>query len=419
MRRRPDRLSPAPARPPAAGPQIPVEGGGSNLIENVPTAPLLPLPAPPAGQQIRLKGRNLTENEHVKLGAYHTLELELQRAFTLYKVGRVRPSSPRLTRPIRKGQSLCCGWGSELVGGAVGQTGVRPLHACLSTRGAPAARPRPAIAPAAVPAAPAVQDAWDSVDTDRIKTACDPAASADLAVLLITVSCPFTRSCYTFLICKPWPPLAHYKGNRRPEGQALKAARVAGRGMCMLLGRELPGTTVAALQQHTYVPRMHHRESRSCRLRGAVRGTGYAACRAASEGRGRGCRYGDGRLTGVQQPLGAAAAFSLRSVQICTSGRRSLTGRLGALVSCGLHLHPHARKDRGKHPAEARRGSGGVRQSHGQLLRQGKGCCKGRGRMLCSFSELLQRRGGCAVLCCAAPLRASPPCHVLLTYVCA
>ncbi|PSC74054.1 PELOTA 1 isoform X1 [Micractinium conductrix] len=66
------------------------------------------------GQQIRLKGRNLTENEHVKLGAYHTLELELQRAFTLYK------------------------------------------------------------------------DAWDSVDTDRIKTACDPAASADLAVLLIT-----------------------------------------------------------------------------------------------------------------------------------------------------------------------------------------------------------------------------------------
>ena len=37
------------------------------------------------GHQIRLKGRNLTENEHVKLGAYHTLELELQRAFTLSK----------------------------------------------------------------------------------------------------------------------------------------------------------------------------------------------------------------------------------------------------------------------------------------------------------------------------------------------
>ena len=37
------------------------------------------------GQQIRLKGRNLTENEHIKLGAYHSLELELQRAFTLAK----------------------------------------------------------------------------------------------------------------------------------------------------------------------------------------------------------------------------------------------------------------------------------------------------------------------------------------------
>lgn len=37
------------------------------------------------GGTIRLRGKNLTENDHVKLGAYHTLELELQRAFTLYK----------------------------------------------------------------------------------------------------------------------------------------------------------------------------------------------------------------------------------------------------------------------------------------------------------------------------------------------
>lgn len=37
------------------------------------------------GQQIRLKGRNLTETEHVKLGAYHSLELELQRAFSIQK----------------------------------------------------------------------------------------------------------------------------------------------------------------------------------------------------------------------------------------------------------------------------------------------------------------------------------------------
>ena len=37
------------------------------------------------GGAIRLRGRNLTENEHVKLGAYHTLELEQQRAFSIWK----------------------------------------------------------------------------------------------------------------------------------------------------------------------------------------------------------------------------------------------------------------------------------------------------------------------------------------------
>ncbi|CAI5529201.1 unnamed protein product [Closterium sp. Naga37s-1] len=34
---------------------------------------------------IRVRGKNITENEHVKLGSYHTLELDLQRAFTLTK----------------------------------------------------------------------------------------------------------------------------------------------------------------------------------------------------------------------------------------------------------------------------------------------------------------------------------------------
>lgn len=66
------------------------------------------------GACIRLKGRNLSECEHVKLGAYHTLELEPQRAFELEK------------------------------------------------------------------------DTWDGVDADRVRDACDPAAGADLAALLIT-----------------------------------------------------------------------------------------------------------------------------------------------------------------------------------------------------------------------------------------
>ena len=35
--------------------------------------------------QIRARGQNVEENEHVKLGAYHTLELEPNRALTLHK----------------------------------------------------------------------------------------------------------------------------------------------------------------------------------------------------------------------------------------------------------------------------------------------------------------------------------------------
>ena len=68
------------------------------------------------GASLRLRGRNLTETEHVKLGSYHTLELEPQRAFTLEKA------------------------------------------------------------------------AWDAIDVERIQQATDPAASADLAAVLITVS---------------------------------------------------------------------------------------------------------------------------------------------------------------------------------------------------------------------------------------
>ncbi len=71
---------------------------------------------------IRLRGRNLTETEHVKLGAYHTLELEPQRPFTLEKAE------------------------------------------------------------------------WDALDIERIRQACDPAASADLAAVLITVQ---TALCYS------------------------------------------------------------------------------------------------------------------------------------------------------------------------------------------------------------------------------
>lgn len=37
------------------------------------------------GGVIRLRGKNLTESEHIKLGAYHSIELEEQRPFSVYK----------------------------------------------------------------------------------------------------------------------------------------------------------------------------------------------------------------------------------------------------------------------------------------------------------------------------------------------
>ena len=34
---------------------------------------------------LRLKGRNIEENQHVKMGAYHTIDLELHKKFILRK----------------------------------------------------------------------------------------------------------------------------------------------------------------------------------------------------------------------------------------------------------------------------------------------------------------------------------------------
>jgi len=66
------------------------------------------------GEELRIKGRNTTENEHIRLGAYHTLELTPGRALSIRK------------------------------------------------------------------------DNWDAVHLEVIEAACNPAASADLAVVLVT-----------------------------------------------------------------------------------------------------------------------------------------------------------------------------------------------------------------------------------------
>lgn len=71
----------------------------------------------------------MTETEHVKLGAYHTVELEPQRDFSLEK------------------------------------------------------------------------QAWDAIDIERIHQATDPAASADLAAVLITVSLPPMLGLMTAVLC--------------------------------------------------------------------------------------------------------------------------------------------------------------------------------------------------------------------------
>ncbi|KAG0723402.1 Protein pelota [Chionoecetes opilio] len=62
---------------------------------------------------LRVKGRNVEENQHIKMGAYHTVDLELNRKFTIFK------------------------------------------------------------------------ERWDSVTIDRVETACDPAAHADLAAVVM------------------------------------------------------------------------------------------------------------------------------------------------------------------------------------------------------------------------------------------
>ena len=35
--------------------------------------------------QVRIKGRNIQENQFVKMGAYHTIDLQLNQKFTLAK----------------------------------------------------------------------------------------------------------------------------------------------------------------------------------------------------------------------------------------------------------------------------------------------------------------------------------------------
>lgn len=139
----------------------------------------------------------MTENEHVKLGAYHTLELELQRAFTLHKA---RAGLCRMWPLLRL--QLHCTVACSVCSQQHCNESLPSACAATAVCGWPAAWLQPTYlnahcstaagcvglccqCPYFLPLFP--QDVWDSVDAERVRTACDPAASADLAVLLITV----------------------------------------------------------------------------------------------------------------------------------------------------------------------------------------------------------------------------------------
>ncbi|OMO92939.1 Translation release factor pelota-like protein [Corchorus capsularis] len=94
------------------------------------------------GSVLRIRGKNILENEHVKIGAFHTLELELQRPFVLRKASL-----------SSVGKLLFLGLAIYL-----------KLFTFIC---------------AAVPVI------WDSLALDTLQQASDPGASADLAVVLM------------------------------------------------------------------------------------------------------------------------------------------------------------------------------------------------------------------------------------------
>ncbi|KAM5126759.1 protein pelota homolog [Mantella aurantiaca] len=58
---------------------------GSNRIRTVLTIRVETIDFDSQACQLRVKGTNILENQYVKMGAYHTIELELNRKFTLAK----------------------------------------------------------------------------------------------------------------------------------------------------------------------------------------------------------------------------------------------------------------------------------------------------------------------------------------------
>ena len=58
---------------------------GSNRVRTTLTISIETIDYDNQGCVVRVKGRNIVENEYVKMGQYHTLDIELNRKFTLIK----------------------------------------------------------------------------------------------------------------------------------------------------------------------------------------------------------------------------------------------------------------------------------------------------------------------------------------------
>lgn len=58
---------------------------GSNRVRTTVTIAIEDVDYDTQGGVIRVKGKNIEENQYIKMGQYHTLDLELNRKFTLTK----------------------------------------------------------------------------------------------------------------------------------------------------------------------------------------------------------------------------------------------------------------------------------------------------------------------------------------------
>ena len=58
---------------------------GSNRVRTTLTISIEAIEYDTQGSVVRVKGRNIVENQYVKMGQYHTLDIELNRKFTLAK----------------------------------------------------------------------------------------------------------------------------------------------------------------------------------------------------------------------------------------------------------------------------------------------------------------------------------------------